>query len=178
MWRRHLDGDVINCQLLFQPDPHAPARRVPQRRRFGWTDAGFQVVDRRQKERKMQSERRETMRKSRRDETLPERKQTCSVERCVPGLRVSRHQCYADGEPMRGDRSSRGQRGHRDRGRHRLTAECPDQGRQRSIQAPIPNLGEKKILGVSYHGRRRDGSLRRCAMPTSHSEHEEDHGRR
>ena len=76
------NGNFFDCQRLIQTDPHFPARRVPRCwQKVRWTDAGFQVVFRRQKKRSTQGQRRARSqeKKSGSDETRPERKQTSSL---------------------------------------------------------------------------------------------------
>ena len=145
------NGDDIECQLLVEPDPHVPVRRVPQRwQHVKWTDAGFQVVDRRWKNINMQSRRRETGQKKeweRRDLNTQSSGHKLKMFQTVdPGRR-----------PMGGDRSSRGGTTGTLVGIESLqsvqTKEGPASKRGTEYEVErIPNLREKQFLGVTTEG--------------------------
>ena len=71
------NGDDIDCQLLIQPDPSFPARRVSTTLTEGWVDRRWLSSGRSQTEEACRA--RQVKRKIRRDETRPERKQTSSM---------------------------------------------------------------------------------------------------
>ena len=105
--------DDIDCQMLVQLDPHVPARRVPQR----WQKLDGPTRAFKQKKRNMQSQRRETGQEResvRRDSRGSIQAVLRTLAEDVPDRWASRHQRNADGGLMGGDRSSRGQRSHRD----------------------------------------------------------------